>query len=161
MSGSLDEMYRDIILDHYRAPRGKKPVERSDISSDGLNPSCGDEIAMHVQTENGVLQDIHVDCKGCAISVASGSMLAESVKGKTLEEVKALSEKVRKMLKGESEEIPEEYDDLESLKGVRQFPVRIKCALLAWITLLEGLANHSEGEGSVRTSVSTEDNEKA
>lgn len=161
MSSQLDEMYRDIILDHYRAPRGKAPVERADIASDGMNPSCGDEISMQVQTEDGVLKDIHVDCKGCAISVASGSMLAEAVKGKTLEEVKALAEQVRKMLKGEAEEFPEEYDDLESLKGVRKFPVRVKCALLAWITLLEGITRHGHAEGPTRTTVSTEDDEKA
>ena len=159
MSGSLDDMYRDIILDHYRAPRGRQPIDRTDISSDGMNPSCGDEIAMDVQTKDGVLENIHVDCKGCAISVASGSMLAEAVKGKPLEEVRKLTEAVRKMLKGESEEIPEEFDDLESLKGVRNFPVRIKCALLAWITLLEGLDQYAKGNNSVRASVSTEDYE--
>ena len=76
MSSSLDEMYREIILDHYRAPRGKKPLDKSDFSSDGHNPSCGDEIEMNVELDNGVLKDIHVNCRGCAISVASGSILA-------------------------------------------------------------------------------------
>ena len=78
MNASLDDMYREIILEHYRSPRGKKQVARVDISSDGINPSCGDEIALRVEMNQGNLADIHVDCKGCAISVASASMLVET-----------------------------------------------------------------------------------
>ena len=74
MSDPLDELYREIILDHYRAPRGKQPLPRVDITSDGQNPSCGDEIAVQVTMDDGTVKDVHVDCKGCAISVASGSM---------------------------------------------------------------------------------------
>ena len=110
MSSALDEMYRDIILDHYRSPRGKKPLSHTCISSDGKNPACGDEIAVEVDMRDGVLKDIHVNCKGCAISIASGSMLAETVKGKSFEEVEKLAEAVKQMLKGESNEIPEEFD---------------------------------------------------
>jgi nitrogen fixation NifU-like protein len=142
---TLDEMYRDIILDHYRSPRGKKPINDPNLSSNGSNPSCGDEIQLQVHVEDDVLKDIHVDCKGCAISTASGSMLAEAVKGKSFHEVLKMAETVKKLLKGEIEDTDEDLGDLGSLKGVRQFPVRVKCALLAWVTLIEGLKNYANG----------------
>ncbi|MEW6411534.1 MAG: Fe-S cluster assembly sulfur transfer protein SufU [Candidatus Zixiibacteriota bacterium] len=157
MSDRLDDMYREIILDHFRAPRGKKPVDRVDVSSDGQNPSCGDEIELQVTMDDGTVKDIHVDCKGCAISVASGSMLAEYLKGKSLDEAIKIAEVVKEMLKGENTEIPKEYEDLDALKGVRKFPVRIKCALLAWVTLIEGLKNYEQGKTGEKTVVSTED----
>ena len=144
----LDDMYRDIILDHYRSPRGKKPLEKSNVASSGQNPSCGDEIRMELAVEDEILKDVHVDCKGCAISVASGSMLAETVKGKSFDEVRKLTDTIKKMLKGEIEEPSEDIGDLGALAGVRNFPVRVKCALLAWITLIEGLDKYSRGEGS-------------
>lgn len=156
---SLDELYREIILDHYRAPRGKKPLEQADISSDGQNPSCGDEISLKLRMDNGTVEDISVDCQGCAISVASGSMLAEYTKGKSAEEVIKLAEVVKKMLKGEQAELPSEYEDLDALKGVRNFPVRIKCALLAWVTLLEGLKNYQDGSSESAATVTTEEGE--
>lgn len=158
MSEQLDEMYRDIILDHYRSPRGAKPLPRADITSAGHNPSCGDELTLQVEMADGTIKDVHVDCKGCAISVASGSMLADIVKGKPIEDVKRIAELVKRMLKGEENlDIPEEFDDLEALKGVRKFPVRIKCALLAWVTFIEGIKNFENGGAPLRGSVSVED----
>lgn len=157
MSSSLDDMYREIILDHFRSPRGKKPVDRVDIASNGQNPSCGDEISLQVEMADGVLSDVHVDCRGCAISIASASMLAETVKGKSFEEVKSLADAVKKMLKGETSEIPEDIGDLDALQGVKQFPVRVKCALLAWVTLVEGLKNYENGHAKDSGVVSTED----
>jgi nitrogen fixation NifU-like protein len=151
-------MYREIILDHYRAPRGKKPLEKTDFSSGGHNPSCGDEIEMDVEMDHGVLKDIHVNCRGCAISVASGSILAETVKGKSFEEAEKIAQAVRKILKGEEGNLEGEFEDIEALKGVRKFPVRVKCALLAWLTLIEGLRKHADGENdSARISTETED----
>jgi nitrogen fixation protein NifU and related proteins len=155
---SLDDMYREIILDHYRSPRGKKPIDHADITSKGHNPACGDEISMEVEMDNGVLKDVHVACHGCAISTASGSMLAETVKGKSFEEVKRIAEVVKKILKGEPVEIPNDLGDLDALKGVRQFPVRVKCALLAWVTLVEGMKNYEKGHAN-SSSISTEDSE--
>ena len=151
MSGQLDEMYREIIMDHFRAPRGKDPIPRADIKSGGSNPSCGDELEMEVAFEGDTVQNIHVDCKGCAISVASGSMLAEIVKGRSIEEAKRIAGLVKAMLKGEDVEIPKDLEDLDALAGVKQFPVRIKCALLAWVTFIEGLEDfqrngHSHGK---------------
>jgi len=142
----LDEMYRDIILDHYRSPRGKQPIEKSNVESEGSNPSCGDEISLQVFVKDNILKDVHVDCKGCAISTASGSMLAEAVKGKSFDEVMKIADTVKKLLKGEIEESDVDLGDLDSLKGVRQFPVRVKCALLAWVTLIEGLKHYADGK---------------
>ncbi|MEA1979760.1 MAG: SUF system NifU family Fe-S cluster assembly protein [candidate division Zixibacteria bacterium] len=157
MNDQLDDMYRDIILDHYRSPRGKKPVDTADISSEGMNPSCGDEIDMQVELGDGLVKDIHVNCRGCAISVASGSMLAEISKGKSLDELIAIAEVVKKMLKGEIDEIPEELGDIDALQGVKQFPVRIKCALLSWVTFLEGVKNYKDKDKSEKASTSTEE----
>ncbi len=158
MSENLDDMYREIILDHYKAPRGKKPLEEKDITSDGHNPSCGDELKMELKVDKkNNIADVHVNCKGCAISVASGSMLAEYIKGKSLKEVKLISEEIKKMLKGEESKITEDIGDLDSLKGVRQFPVRIKCALLAWMTLIEGVNKFENGTKPDSFTVSTED----
>lgn len=157
MNDQLDDMYRDIILDHYRSPRGKKPVDTADISSEGMNPSCGDEIDMQVEIGEGLVKHIHVNCRGCAISVASGSMLAEISKGKSLDELIVIAELVKKMLKGELKEVPEELGDIDALQGVKQFPVRVKCALLSWITFLEGVKNYKDGNKGEITSVSTEE----
>lgn len=157
MTASLDDMYREIILDHYRAPRGKKPVGHADISTRGQNPSCGDEISLDVEMDKGIVKDVHVNCHGCAISVASGSMLAEAVKGRPLAEVVRIAEIVKKMLKGEEVEIPDDIGDIDALKGVRQFPVRIKCALLAWVTLIEGMKSYENGRHESTTTISTEE----
>jgi len=142
----LDEMYRDVILDHYKAPRGKKKLAHASVSSEGHNPSCGDDIHLEIELDQGTVKDVHVDCKGCAISVASGSMLAEEVKGKSLKEVKKLAETIRGLVKGEIDEPDSDIGDLTALKGVRQFPVRVKCALLAWVTLVEGLEKYADGQ---------------
>ncbi len=141
----MDEMYRDVILDHFKAPRGKKPLEESNVSSHGHNPSCGDEIEMKVMVKDDKIEGIHIDCKGCAISIASASILVETLEGKTFGEVIEIAAKVKALLKGEIEEVDDDLGDVDSLAGVRQFPVRVKCALLAWVTLVEGLKNYSDG----------------
>ncbi|MFH1686084.1 MAG: Fe-S cluster assembly sulfur transfer protein SufU [bacterium] len=151
MSTQLDEMYRDIIMDHFRAPRGATPLPQVDIRGGGKNPSCGDELEMEVAVDGDRVGDIHIGCKGCAISVASGSMLADIVKGKTLAEAKRIAELVRRMLKGEEVEIPEDLEDIDALQGVRKFPVRIKCALLAWVTFIEGMDNFESGKDKSAT----------
>jgi len=154
----LDDMYREVILDHYRAPRGKKPIKRQDIISHGHNPSCGDELDLDVQMDHDTVADIHVECKGCAISTASGSILAEVVKGRSLADAKKIAEVVKKILKGEETEIPDDLGDLDALQGVRQFPVRIKCALLAWVTLIEGIEKY-EHAGDKTAPASSEETE--
>ena len=114
---------------------------------------------MQVEMNEGAIKNIHVGCQGCAISVASGSMLAEIMKGRPLEEARRIAELVRKMLKGEDVELPEDLGDIDSLQGVRKFPVRIKCALLAWVTLIEGLNNFESDQSKPDNPTSTEGND--
>jgi len=140
MSENLETLYREVIMDHFKDPRGKKKLDVIDVKNEGYNPVCGDEVEIEVKLDGEVVKDLSVSCVGCAISVASGSMLYEIIKGKTVDEVKRIAEVVKALLKGE------EYDasgidlgDLEVLEGVRQFPVRVKCALLSWVTLVETL----------------------
>lgn len=156
MSDPLDTLYRDVILDHYRSPRGKKKLESPSVHAEGMNPSCGDELTLDLQVEENLVRDIHISCKGCAISVASASMLAETIKGKTLTEVQTLLTEVTKMLKGEQSVLPDDHGDLDVLSGVQKFPVRIKCALLSWMTLAEALRDHANGR-QVGRAISTEE----
>lgn len=156
MSDPLDTLYRDVILDHYRSPRGKKKLETPSVHAEGMNPSCGDELTLDLQVEENLIRDVHVSCKGCAISVASASMLAETIKGKSLSEVQTLLTEVTKMLKGEQSVLPDDHGDLDVLSGVQKFPVRIKCALLSWMTLAEALRDHANGR-QVGRAISTEE----
>lgn len=155
----LSELYRDIILDHYRSPRGRHEVKDPDIVNEGQNPVCGDEIELHVRMNGDVVDDLGLHCAGCAISVASGSMLAEIAKGKTIAELREIAAAVKALLTtGDvSEEIDlGELSDIEVLEGVRQFPVRIKCALLSWVTLVEGLERYEKGATDVEPSTTEE-----
>ena len=148
----LEDLYREIILDHYRSPRNRGELETPPATRvEGFNPLCGDEIVVYVDVQDGVVHDIAIGGQGCSISQSSASMMSAAVKGKTLEEVKALTRAFKGMmsiheqsLDGEPDE-PAEIDpevklgDLEALRGVVKFPVRIKCATLSWNTLLEAL----------------------
>jgi len=152
MDDNLDDLYRDIIMDHYKFPRGKKKLSESDVVGEGKNPVCGDEIEVNIKVDGDIVEDISVECMGCAISVASGSMLADTIKGKSISEVKNIAKIVRALLKGEEIENSMDLGDLESLEGVKQFPVRIKCALLSWTTLIEGLESWSLKNSKLETS---------
>ena len=139
MTDSLDDLYRDIIIDHFRYPRGNKHLAKADIRTEGKNPTCGDELELELKIDHDIVEDVSVGCKGCAISIASGSILSELIKGKDLQEVKAIARFVRGMLTGGN--VPDNFNlgDLEALKGVKDFPVRIKCALLSWTALIDGI----------------------
>ncbi len=139
MNSNLDDLYRDIVMDHYKSPRGRNDIQNADIVNEGKNPVCGDEIEVSMKVDGGRVDDISVQCMGCAISVASGSMLAETIKGKSVDEVKKIARAVKAILKGEKPPDDIELGDLEALEGVKKFPVRIKCALLSWSTLIDGL----------------------
>jgi nitrogen fixation NifU-like protein len=151
MPNQLDDLYRDILMEHYRFPRGKRELEHPDLVNDGQNPACGDEIRIALELDGDRVKDIFVSCIGCAVSVASGSMLAEIIKGKTLAEVKKIAGTIKAMLTGK--EIPGDValGDLEALKGVSKFPIRVKCALLSWTTLIDALDAKEAGQ-SVQTS---------
>ena len=141
----LEDLYREIILDHYRTPRNRGELETPPAHmAEGHNPLCGDEITIYAQVENGILTDIKVSGQGCSISQSSASMMSQAVKGKSLAEVQALVHRFKVMMSiAEDPEdgpfIEVKLGDLEALQGVVKFPVRIKCAVLSWNTLLQAL----------------------
>ena len=142
--GDLDELYEAIILDHYRNPRNSGPVDDPDIDLEVNNPFCGDEFHIQLKVDGNSVSQVGINGRGCAISQASASLLAELVQGKSYVDVKAAVDSVRRLLKGEeiTEEDQDILGDIEALGGVRKFPVRIKCALLSWVGLNDALADH-------------------
>jgi nitrogen fixation NifU-like protein len=144
----LEDLYREIILDHYRTPRnrGELPTPPA-VTALGHNPLCGDEIQVFLDVSDGVINDVKVGGQGCSISQSSASMMSQAVKGKSLDEVRALVKRFKGMMSiddtddGAAAEPPVEVKlgDLEALQGVVKFPVRIKCATLAWNTLVQAL----------------------
>ena len=142
--GDLDELYDAIILDHYRNPRNSGPVDDPDIDLEVNNPFCGDEFHIQLKVDGNSVSQVGINGRGCAISQASASLLAELVQGKSYADVNAAVDSVRRLLKGEeiTEEEQDILGDIEALGGVRKFPVRIKCALLSWVGLDDALADH-------------------
>ena len=136
---SLDELYKEVILDHYRAPRNKGQLDPHDIALERNNPLCGDEIELFLKFDGDELTGIAFDGKGCSISQASASMMTEKVKGLSAKDAAGLAESIKAMMAGEAEGDQATLGDLVSLKGVVKYPVRIKCALLGWNTLVEAL----------------------
>lgn len=144
---ALEELYREVILDHYRNPRNKGQLDTPDATAQGVNPLCGDEISIEIRYDGDVVSDVAVVGQGCSISQSSASMMTEAIKGKTKAEIEDLVDKFRTMMSlDESDDTgldPERpgsvLGDLEALQGVRQYPVRIKCASLGWNTLMEAL----------------------
>lgn len=141
MADDLEDLYREVILDHYKTPRN-----RGELSGDGVvrmqlqNPTCGDEIELSLRLEDGRIADVRFAGQGCSISMASASMLTEALKGKTRDEALELDREVQAMLRGERE-ADAALGDLQSLGGVAQFPVRVKCATLAWHALEHALCS--------------------
>lgn len=140
---ALDDLYREVIIDHYAHPRNHGRLDPSDVRVEGANPLCGDELSLFVRLRDGRVEDLRFEGHGCSISVASASMMTEAVKGKTLEEVRALVAQFKGMMRGDV--APDEFGDLAALQGVRKFPVRVKCATLPWVTLDQGLEDHARG----------------
>ena len=139
---SVDDLYREIILDHYRSPRNKRRGVEGAIAVKHDNPLCGDELHLAVDVKNGKLADVAFDGKGCSISQASASMMTEAVQGHTVDDALSLTETVRLMMHGDSP--GEDLGDLMALEGVAKFPVRVKCALLAWMALKDALTQHGQ-----------------
>jgi len=143
----LDELYREVILDHRRNPRNFGTLDDADRVVDGVNPLCGDKLKLFIKLNDGKVDDIRFQGTGCAISVASTSMMTERVKGATIEEALALQEKVHSLLTVESSSDEPSLGKLAALSGVREFPSRVKCAALSWHALKSGLTD-SAGEVS-------------
>ena len=135
----VDELYKEVILDHYKHPRNKRGIETGAIVRRKNNPLCGDEIAVYAVVDDGVVSEVTFDGQGCSISQASASMLTEAVQGRTVDEATGLAGDFRGMMEGLAEPDEERLGDLIALKGVVKYPVRIKCAVLAWDVLQEAL----------------------
>jgi nitrogen fixation NifU-like protein len=136
---SLDDLYREVIIDHYSRPRNYGVPERWDIAVEGKNPVCGDEIVLYLTVEDDVISDCRFSGKGCSISMASASVMTETLKGKNLEETKSILSDFNQLLRAGHCDRCDEYGDIIAFQGVTKFPVRVKCALLAWKTLEEAV----------------------
>ena len=135
--GDLRELYQEVILDHGKKPRNFGKLEKADHCADGHNPLCGDKLTVYLKIKDGVVDDASFEGSGCAISTASASMMTQFVKGKTVDEVKNLFECFRSIVMGKTELSDElcRVGKLAVFAGVSEFPVRVKCATLAWHTL--------------------------
>jgi nitrogen fixation protein NifU and related proteins len=148
----LDDLYQDVILDHTKRPRNFREMADSTAHADGHNRLCGDRLTLWVKVQDGKIADVSFKGAGCSISTSSASMMTEALKGKTVAEANAMFEKFHDLLTGPPDETPEAGEELGKLAafgGVRRFPVRVKCATLAWHTLQAALKNE-------QTPVSTE-----
>jgi nitrogen fixation protein NifU and related proteins len=136
---SLDDLYKEVILDHYKSPRNKRSLAGATVSKHKNNPLCGDEITIHARLNDGTVAEIAFEGQGCSISQASASMLTEAVRGKSVEDASRLAGQFRGMMEGAVEPDEDEFGDLIALKGVVKYPVRIKCAVLGWDVLQDAL----------------------
>ncbi|GMK47548.1 MULTISPECIES: Fe-S cluster assembly sulfur transfer protein SufU [Paenibacillus] len=134
----LDDLYRRVIMDHYKNPRNRGTLDTDAVTINLNNPTCGDRISLQLQVEDGKVIDAKFSGEGCSISLSSASMMTEAVKGKTYDEAMELAERFSGLMKGEDVEF-EENEDIEALSGVNKFPARIKCATLAWNALRKGI----------------------
>jgi nitrogen fixation NifU-like protein len=146
----LDDLYRELILDHYRSPHNRGEMEGATARVEGYNPLCGDEIEVDMLIDaEGVIEDVVFRGRGCSISQASGSMMTDAVKGRSRQQARELMDAFTKMMTDPELEPATDLGDLEAFQGVAKFPVRVKCATLAWRVLEEGLEkNNGNGEST-------------
>ena len=147
---SLDDLYKEIILDHYRSPRNQGELDPPAHRCEGFNPLCGDEVIVYVSLIDQRIEDIRIGGQGCSISQASASMMTEIIKGKSISEAEEIILAFKEMMDIYESELSGEHTagsslsvdlgDLEALQGVVKFPVRIKCATLAWNTLTQSIS---------------------
>jgi len=136
---NLDQLYRSVIMDHYKNPRNKGSLETDAVTIDMNNPTCGDRIHLTLKVKYGVVEDAKFDGEGCSISMSSASMMTQIIKGKKVEEALELADIFSKMMMGEEYSDKYDLEDVEALQGVSQFPARIKCATLAWKAMEKGV----------------------
>ena len=147
----LKDLYQEVIIDHNRSPRNFGKIENADKVLEGFNPLCGDHLKLYLNMEDGRIADIRFDGSGCAISVASASLMTEAMKGRTVSEAEAIFDNFHELVAGDETRV--DYDKLGKLAaiaGVREYPTRVKCATLCWHTL------HSALSGEADSTVSTE-----
>ena len=135
----LEDLYREVILDHYRNPRNRQPLVEPELSAEGVNPLCGDEVTVELSLEEGRIARVSVRGHGCSISQASGSMMGNAVRGLTKGEIAKLTDQFRQVLTAPETVEEPGMGELDALQGVRKYPVRVKCALLPWVTLEDAL----------------------
>jgi nitrogen fixation NifU-like protein len=150
---ALDDIYKEVILDHYKNPRNKRDLPGAELSCTKNNPLCGDEITVLVRQDGDTIAEVTFQGAGCSISQSSASMMTETVTGKKVDEAKALAGDFRGMMAGEVEPDEEGFGDLVALKGVVKYPIRIKCAVLAWDVLQEALDGAGAASGASPHSV--------
>ena len=140
----FDEMYQELIIDHYKNPRNKSKLSKFTDEVKSHNPFCGDEIELQLNIKNEVIESISISGRGCAISQSSGSLLGETIIGKTITEAKKDNKSMRSLLKDENlnDEQLDSLSDSSAIEGVKKFPVRIKCALLSWSALTDILSKY-------------------
>jgi nitrogen fixation NifU-like protein len=137
----LSDLYQEVILDHNRRPRNFHALADASHTAEGYNPLCGDRLTLYLKVADGVVTDVAFEGAGCAISKASASMMTDAVKGKSIAEARALFDRFHRMVTTPLEQPVEDLGKLSVLAGVRAFPVRVKCASLAWHTLKAAMAS--------------------
>ena len=141
----LRELYQEIILDHNRSPRNFGVLDDSNRTAKGHNPLCGDVVTIYLLLKDGMVEKLHFEGKGCAISIASASIMTELIVGKTVAEANALFQSFHNFVAGDDAvELHEDLEELRVLAGVRAFPMRVKCATLAWHSMVAALNGKSE-----------------
>jgi nitrogen fixation NifU-like protein len=141
----LSDLYQEVILDHNRKPRNFRVIDPATASQEGYNPLCGDRLKLFLNVENGVITDVAFQGSGCAISKASASLMTEAVKGKTVDQARALFEQFHHMITSPPGSPLPEMGKLAVLSGIREFPTRVKCAGLAWHTLKAAVSDQPVG----------------
>lgn len=139
MSSNLDQLYRQVIMDHYKNPRNRGVLENDSLTINMNNPTCGDRIQLTLKIDDGKVTDARFEGEGCSISMSSASMMTQAIKGKSIEDAIKLSKIFSDMMLGKDYDDNIDLGDIEALQGVAKFPARIKCATLAWKAMEKGL----------------------
>jgi nitrogen fixation NifU-like protein len=150
----LDDLYQEIILDHYKSPRNHRLLEAPDLKAEGFNPFCGDQVIFTAKVDgDGRIGQVGLTSQGCAISQASASMMGQLLKGHTVEEAEALAGRFKAIMQGKEtlQEEETELGELAALEGVKRFPIRIKCALLGWAALQDAILEYRQAMGGSRS----------
>ena len=150
---ALDDVYKEVILDHYKNPRNKRELPGAELRCTANNPLCGDEITVYAHVDGDTVEAITFQGAGCSISQSSASMMTEAVNGRSVEDALHLATGFRGMMAGEADPDEDAFGDLVALKGVVKYPIRIKCAVLAWDVLQEALAGEGEAAGAAAHSI--------
>jgi nitrogen fixation NifU-like protein len=145
-NNNLDQLYRQVIMDHYKNPRNRGVLSEDTVTINMNNPTCGDRIQLSLKVEDGKVADAKFEGEGCSISLSSASMMTQAIKGQTIEDALKLSAIFSDMMQGKDYDDSLDLGDIEALQGVSKFPARIKCATLAWKAMEKGVGNQSETE---------------